>query len=57
MYPQSNYATSVLASLSLIITEIMNQDLVKFCRAEHMDTSVRKLALSIVLTIDFIGLI
>jgi hypothetical protein len=56
MYPQSNYATSVLASLSLI-TEIMNQDLVKFCRAEHMDTSVRKLALSIVLTIDFIGLI
>lgn len=57
MYPQSNYATSVLASVSLIITEIMNQDLVKFCRAEHMDTSVRKLALSIVFTIDFIGLI
>lgn len=57
MYPQSNYATSVLASVSLIITEIMNQDLVKFCRAEYMDTSVRKLALSIVFTIDFIGLI
>lgn len=57
MYPQNNYATSVLVSLSLIITEMMNQDLVKFCRAEHMDTSVRKLALSIVFTIDFIGLI
>lgn len=46
--PQNKYATSVLTSLSLIITETMNQDLVKSCLTEHMDISVQTLVLSIV---------